>query len=588
MTEEAETSATTTKAATTTRRRRSRRRRFRSTATSSSSSSATVVARGAGRRRRLLRPLLLLLGATAVVVLLATLRLEPVAAIEATFTPNPDDASEEGGSSGPLPLSQAQRDQLTQLDQAISSSGDPKAALEKIAKSNEMTPEELGGLLMRNRRDMEAAGGAGGGLGSVAGTLPRKLIGTALSILVAVGKAGRAHPRSFGLTLTALVCVLCVLRSAPRNGIVLSTSPKPFFLSSGHTTFLPPPSSYVRSYLDSESFQAARSSLPSGTKIGFSLGKKMDDDVEGADGEEEDGEEGEEEERPTVTFHEGDPSAALSVTARRFVPFDDFLPEVDENDEAPEERTNASSSELARAAASSILRSRRFSEFVPDDRDDHNDRVQFYRSRVSSSSSSSSGRPKSGRRKKKEETEGAAIVVKGWGDFGRYGVLPLRLSRDDIASEEAEDDDVEGGERSAMAVTYHTLKGGSFDGEIRFSVKETTDEERGLAVAVSVVVPKGGRKPSKRRVEELVSLLTTSIATSIQTQALQTSSRRGQSKTFQRRATKRAEERRHVRFVAERKIEEMAKDRRRRWHRRNPDAGRYRPSGHRMRSPNNC
>ena len=38
----------------------------------------------------------------------------------------------------------------------------------------------------------------------------------------------------------------------------------------------------------------------------------------------------------------------------------------------------------------------------------------------------------------------------------------------------------------------------------------------------------------------------------------------------------------------ERKMEEMAEDRRRRWQRSNPDAGRYRPSGDRMRSPNNC
>jgi hypothetical protein len=32
----------------------------------------------------------------------------------------------------------------------------------------------------------------------------------------------------------------------------------------------------------------------------------------------------------------------------------------------------------------------------------------------------------------------------------------------------------------------------------------------------------------------------------------------------------------------------MAEDRRRRWQRGNPDAGRWRPSGDRMKSPNNC
>lgn len=554
---------------------RRQRRRFRST------SSATMVAPRARRRAR--RSLLATSLALAVVLLLLTLRADPVVSLEATFTPNPADSAEEG-SAGPLPLSQAQRDQLTQLDRAISSSNDPKAALNKIAESNGMTPEDLGSLLMRNRRDMEAAaggggGGGGGGLGSVGKTLPRKLLGTMVSTLVAVGKVGRAHPRTFGWTLVTLLCGLYVLWSAPRNGIVLSTSPKPLFLSSGHTTFLPPPSSYVRSYLDSETFRYAKSSLPLGTKIG-SLGRTMDDVLEMD--VEEDGED-EEEGRPTVTFYEDDPNVALSVAARRFVPYDDLLPGVDDD-----QTEKTSSSELARAAASSILRDRRFSEYVPDDR---GERVRFYRSR-GSSSSSDRGNGRKGRRKKKgEEEESAAIAAKGWGDFGRYGVLPLRLSYE-TASKETKNDDEEGGgkQSAATAVTYHTLEGGSFDGEIRFSAEETTKdgEERGLVVAVSVVVPKGGRKPNKRRVEELVTLLTSSVVSSIQTQTRQTSSRRGQSKTYQKRATKRAVERRHVRFEAEQKIEEMAEDRWRRWAKRNPDAGRYRPSGRRMRSPNNC
>eukprot|EP00978_Attheya_sp_CCMP212_P024908 scaffold79066_cov84-Attheya_sp.AAC.2 len=52
---------------------------------------------------------------------------EMVAGMEATWTPN--EADGEGG--GPLPLSQAQRDQLSQLDATIAQSENPEAMLAK-------------------------------------------------------------------------------------------------------------------------------------------------------------------------------------------------------------------------------------------------------------------------------------------------------------------------------------------------------------------------------------------------------------------------------------------------------------------------
>ena len=70
-------------------------------------------------------------------MLLASLSLSPVEAIDAKWSPN-----DEGGA-GPLPLSQNQRDQLFQLEEAIVTSPDPQGTLMKIAESNGMGPREL-------------------------------------------------------------------------------------------------------------------------------------------------------------------------------------------------------------------------------------------------------------------------------------------------------------------------------------------------------------------------------------------------------------------------------------------------------------
>jgi hypothetical protein len=82
--------------------------------------------------------------------------------------------------------------------------------------------------------------------------------------------------------------------------------------------------------------------------------------------------------------------------------------------------------------------------------------------------------------------------------------------------------------------------------------------------------------------------LAQSIARSITTQTKQTLARKLQGKRYRGNSEKRLAERRHIRDENERKQEEMARDRRRKWQRQNPDAGHYRPSGNRMRSPNNC
>ena len=166
--------------------------------------------------------------------------------------------------------------------------------------------------------------------------------------------------------------------------------------------------------------------------------------------------------------------------------------------------------------------------------------------------------------------EGALMVMKTLGDFGRYGVEPMCVSY-----ELEEDED----EPMTHCVAYHTLKGGHFDGEIKFSFEQT---EEGIVVSVTLAIPQGGRAPPERLAKLMVSSLVESIADSSLIRMKQTQSRRNQSQLYRARASGSASLKRHLRYEQEKSQEEMAKDRKRKWKRNNPDAGRYRPSGHRL------
>uniref|UniRef100_A0A7S0UEH7 Uncharacterized protein n=3 Tax=Pseudo-nitzschia delicatissima TaxID=44447 RepID=A0A7S0UEH7_9STRA len=109
-----------------------------------------------------------------------------------------------------------------------------------------------------------------------------------------------------------------------------------------------------------------------------------------------------------------------------------------------------------------------------------------------------------------------------------------------------------------------------------------------LVVQASLAVPKGGRKLNSKKAETLVNEVARSVLLSASRLTKQRLSRLSQSKRFKDSGKRRGEDRRKERFERERLLEEMATDRRRRWQKANPGAGGYRPSGHRMRSPNNC
>ena len=135
-------------------------------------------------------------------------------------------------------------------------------------------------------------------------------------------------------------------------------------------------------------------------------------------------------------------------------------------------------------------------------------------------------------------------------------------------------------------MTLTTLKGLSqMDGQLHIAAEKHRNE---LLLKVDLVVPRKGKKINVRKGEALVSTLVSSLATSTRRRTQQALARQSQSSRFHGKASKRASERRHMRYQKEKEIEEMAADRRRRWQRDNPSAGRYRPSGRRQQSPNNC
>ena len=179
--------------------------------------------------------------------LLSDMRVE---ALEAKCTAAAD--KDMGSTGGPLPLSQNQRDQLTQLDQTIAASSNPTETLAKIAHNNGMSTDELGDLLMRNRRDMQMANGTGNKMkAGITNTLPRQILRLFSTFLLFLSKYAAANPRPFSLFLITLLLLSYVSITAPKNGILLSNRYiNPF--SSGHSTFLSPPTPYLKNNLQSQ------------------------------------------------------------------------------------------------------------------------------------------------------------------------------------------------------------------------------------------------------------------------------------------------------------------------------------------------
>jgi hypothetical protein len=142
-------------------------------------------------------------------------------ALEATFTPNPDDAA----GHGPLPLSQNQRDQLSQLEHAIRSSPDPQATLNQVAQANNIDPSDLMAMLERNRSDMLGGGGGGPSRRSaVVSSWPQALLHILATLALLIRRMASKHPQAFGASVSALLLMVYVAWSVPRYVVVFRFS----------------------------------------------------------------------------------------------------------------------------------------------------------------------------------------------------------------------------------------------------------------------------------------------------------------------------------------------------------------------------
>ena len=503
----------------------------------------------------------------------------------------------------------------------ILNSQDPLATLDHVAKTNGLSREELTGMLDRNRRDLEESGqlegmlgemhaamqsspGGGGGVGGAQrrsmadSSLPRRLLSLIFSIFLSLMKTTSIHisryPKQSTILATILTCTLLAMHNAPRNGIVISSGSFPPFLSSGHTTLLEPPVDYLERYC-LNSWKRGNgwiSSLPEpkevvvvGKKSAKSKKKSSTTQLVGGVGmtrtltiDTSDAVEG----KVIVnsSSHRGDEKMidgfTLISTARTMIRHHGSDESSDKDDTTDSVYQQQEELDCMIESATSILGERKFTEFVPGNR-----RSLKFRSVIVTTSSENED-------EEEVAIEGGAIAMKSLGDFRRYGVQPFCFSYETDEDDNEDDEDIEEGRGKLLqhCVAFHTLKGGHFDGELQFSVEQ--QENSDLVISVTLAIPHGGRAPPARLAEEMVSSIAHSIAQSTLMRTKQTLSRRMQSKTYRARASSRAVLKRHLHYEHEKAQEEMAAERKRKWKRNNPDAGHYRPSGHRLKSPNNC
>jgi len=454
-------------------------------------------------------------------------------AIEATWTPNEQDEND----GGPLPLSQAHRDQLLQLEQAILQSPDPQGTLMQVAEANNMDPQDLVNMLERNHKEMSTGGAPP----------PRRRRRTVQAwpqtILKGLSSLGwillqmaHGNPRAFALASLSILFVLHVLIHAPRTGLVMSTGTTTF-LSRGATTMFNPPTTYIDKVLESKQFPKYDLSLPKADCKSVSL---FDDELPDylLDG---------------IQVHKLSRKSELvqAVTAQQTLDADDFLSTQNDDDVTESDTERAHVMDTLYDAAAEVLSSRRLTEFVNPPK---------------------ALRIQSNHEEKRQRS--AILVVQKMGNWGRFGLQPLRVSSSQHEGE------------SVASLTFTTLKGGHFDGQIAITVERTKKDT--LVIQIRLGIPKKGRKLNEKVATQVVDAIAHSIQKSITTQTRQTLARKSQGKRYHSNYESRTKEKRQIRFENERKAEEMAKDRRRKWQRQNPDAGRYRPSGDRMKSPNNC
>ena len=461
-----------------------------------------------------------------------------------------------------LPMSMKQRQQLLKLQQTIEQSPNPESVLQQVAQANQMSPQDLVSMLQQNAQDLQQDPNllkqvmAGPVMGP---QVVMKAFGSLGMFLVA---SARKHPTIASIAVLSLTLLLYMMITVPQTGGVVSTRRGGLALSKGPTTWFEPPTKYLTKRLErlnSILEDRAVSVKTKKTRWDDLLMEVEDDDVD----DDTDG-------NVAVFVHKlkrGDElvqaiSAQESIDPREFLKAysdkDDEGKSEDDNDDDEEGGIKISDGEVETVMdlllehVATTLATKQLTEFVSEE--SPTPLLKFVPSPV--------GRQRFG-----------ILVVPRLGDWGRFGLTYWQVTR----NSESE---------SSSTMTLTTLKGLShIDGQLHIVAEK---RKNGLVLKVHFVVPRKGKKINVRKGEALVSTLVSSLATSTRRRTQQALARQSTSSRYQGKARSRATQRRHQRFQKEKEIEEMAEDRRRRWQRNNPDAGRYRPSNRRQQSPNNC
>mmetsp|Transcript_27540 Transcript_27540/g.31294 ORF Transcript_27540/g.31294 Transcript_27540/m.31294 type:complete len:533 (+) Transcript_27540:1-1599(+) len=500
------------------------------------------------------------------------------AEMEAKWTPNEDD--------GPaMPLSMNQRQQLVQLQQAIQDSPDPQGTLQQVAQSNGMSESDLYQMIEKNAQDLQqdpqmmSELQAFASKSSIGNSLPKIMFRIVGGLIISIRQIAKQNPRNF--TMIAIVGLLLFysLLAIPRTGIHMSSG-RSLLISSGPTTIFAPPDRYVNKLIGRT---ATMKKLPPKLSI-QTLKKDWDDllkpmrlkliadglnDVNN-DADDDDDDDNDNEEMTLngkVEVHKLNRKNELrqAVTAQFVLAPDRILkkfPLGDTKEEIAAERdtiinmlyTNAANllSERNIVEFSSLKSKQRLRNFCGSSNEDNDDK------------------------------DLGVIVVPGLGNYFRHGLVYW------MATSQTTEQSVTSSASASSTLTLTTLKGkGFFDGQIHLDVRKIPNHDGMLLVQASLAVPKGGRKISKQIGVRIVEEIARSIIQSSSRRTQQRLARQSQGKRFKEMGSRRANDRRHTRFERDRLLEEMAEDRRRRWQKNNPDAGRYRPSGARMRSPKN-
>jgi hypothetical protein len=366
-----------------------------------------------------------------------------------------------------------------------------------------------------------------------------------------------------------------VAHHAPRNGVVLSGPSRPHrFAGRGPTTLFMPPAAYCRSeLLESDAIpwsRRARKSSPearsplslAGLATLFDVLLLPIDRDENAGHDDDDDEI---ERRPSneqqLTYQwldrktmkrYRDLDLRQAALGQAVLSVDELVPSADPS--SHHHRDIAPS--LALDAARDLLQDQILTEFCP---------IRYHSRR---------------------DRDRGVLVVPGMGSWSFVGLLPFVKAEGPVPPRHGEGDGGDLKDDTVVHLVLTAVPGYHWEGEIHVVV--SLDESDAIIVQAALVVPAQGRAVPKAVAKLIVSSIVESLLTSIKTRTRQSLSRSRQSATFQRRAKDKADQRRQTRQKKEREMEEMAADRRRRWQRQNPNSGHYRPSGDRMRSPNNA